>query len=451
MIDKIKKYIKENNLIKDGENIVIGFSGGPDSVMLLYALNELRKEYGYNLVTVHINHQLRGDEAVKDEEFSKDFANSLGVKCISFHMDVEGYAKEHKISVEDAGRRIRYEKFNEVLMKEFGSGVIAVGHHKNDDAETILLNLIRGAGGAGLSGISDKNKNVVRPLIHVTKGEIINFLKENKIPFVEDKTNFENDYIRNKIRNVLIPYVEEEINENFIDSLVRSSKILESNEEFLENYADGLNLICHERDYYKLNCKDFEKHHIAIQRKLILMAYEVIKGDRKDISFNNVESIRKIILSGSGEFYINDFMFYMAYGYLYLTHAEENKDLLDFTIKEKGKYDFGDFLIDVDIVENKGIKLKKNEFIFPIGLIEEGIVVRTRRDGDRIRLKNFTKKVKDIFIDSKVPKHLRDKIPILQYKNDIILITGLKRTHKYLVNSSDDYVIKIRLEENHVE
>lgn len=451
MIDKIKKYIKEQNLIKSGENIVIGFSGGPDSVMLLYALNELRKEFGYNLLTVHINHQLRGEDAVKDEEFSKDFSNSLGVKFISFHMDVNGYAKEHKISVEDAGRRIRYEKFNEVLKREFQSGVIAVGHHKNDDAETILLNLIRGAGGAGLSGISDKNKNIVRPLIDITKAEIINFLNENNIPFVEDKTNFENDYLRNKIRNVLIPYVESEINENFIDSLVRSSKILESNEEFLEDYADGLNLIVPERDYYKLNCKDFKKHHVAIQRKLILKAYEAIKGDRKDISFNNVESIRKIILSGSGDFYVNNFMFYMAYGHLYLTHLDENINIKDFIITEKGKYHFGNFLIEVDVVENKNIKLKKNEFVFPLELFEEGIVVRCRRDGDKIRLKNFTKKVKDIFVDAKIPKHLRGKIPILQYKNDIILVTGLKRTHNYKVCPNDDYVIKIRLEEKNVK
>ncbi len=451
MIDKIKKYIKEKNLIKSGENIVIGFSGGPDSVMLLYALNELKKEFGYNLITVHINHQLRAEDAVKDEGFSKDFSNSLGVKCISFHMDVNGYAKEHKISVEDAGRRIRYEKFNEVLKSEFQSGVIAVGHHKNDDAETILLNLIRGAGGAGLSGISDKNNNIVRPLINITKTEIINFLNENNIPFVEDKTNFENDYIRNKIRNVLIPYVESEINENFIDSLVRSSKILESNEEFLEDYADGLNLIGPERDYYKLNCKDFKKHHVAIQRKLILKAYEAINGDRKDISFNNVESIRKIILKGSGEFYINNFMFYMAYGHLYLTNLDDNINIVDFIIKEKGKYNFRNFLIEVSVVENNNIKLKKNEFIFPAELLEEGIVVRARRDGDKIRLKNFTKKVKDILIDLKVPKHLRGKMPILQYKDDIILIAGLKRTHNYKVCSNDDYVIKIRLEEKNVK
>ena len=450
MIDKIKKHIKENNLIEDGENIVIGFSGGPDSVLLLYALNELRKEYGYNLLAVHINHQLRGEEAVKDEEFSKDFSNSLGVKFISFNMDVSGYAKEHKISVEDAGRRIRYEKFHEVLEEEFGKGVIAVGHHKNDDAETVLINLIRGAGGAGLSGINSKRNNIVRPLIDITKGEILEFLKENKIPYVEDKTNFENDYLRNKIRNVIIPYIENEINENFIDSLTRSSKIIESNEDFLEDYVSNLNLISHERNYYKLNCKDFEKHHIAMQRKLILKAYESIKGDRKDISFNNVESIRKIILQNSGEFYINNFLLYMAYGYLYLTFKDEKKQE-EFIIREKGKYNFRDFIIKVDIVENKNIKLKKNEAIFPREFLDEGIVVRSRKPGDKIKLKNFTKKVKDIFIDSKVPKHLRDEIPILQYKDDIIWITGLKRSHNYLVEPSDDFVIKIRLEEKYVK
>lgn len=450
MIDKIKKHIKENNLIEDGENIVIGFSGGPDSVLLLYALNELRKEYGYNLLAVHINHQLRGEEAVKDEEFSKDFSNSIGVKCISFHMDVNGYAKEHKISVEDAGRRIRYEKFHEVLEEEFGKGVIAVGHHKNDDAETILINLIRGAGGAGLSGISSKSNNIVRPLIDITKGEILEFLKENKIPYVEDKTNFENDYLRNKIRNVIIPYIENEINENFIDSLTRSSKIIESNEDFLEDYVSNLNLISHERNYYKLNCKDFEKHHIAIQRKLILKAYESIKGDRKDISFTNVESIRKIILQNSGEFYINNFLLYMAYGYLYLIFKDEKKQE-EFIIREKGKYNFRDFIIKVDIVENKNIKVQRKEAIFPKEFLDEGIVVRSRKPGDKIKLKNFTKKVKDIFIDSKVPKHLRDEIPILQYKDDIIWITGLKRTHNYLVDLNDDFVIIIRLEDKYVK
>ncbi|MDO5018457.1 MAG: tRNA lysidine(34) synthetase TilS [Lagierella massiliensis] len=447
MIDKIEKYINENNLIKENENIVVGFSGGADSVLLLYALSELQKVHKYNIVSVHLNHQIREEDAIRDQKFAKDFSNSLGIKCFIFSVDIKKYATDNKISVEDAGRIVRYQKFREVLNNYFKKGVIAVGHHKNDDAETILLNLIRGSGSNGLSGIKPKNKEIVRPLLNLSKLEIKSYLHENKIPYVEDKTNFENDYIRNKIRNILIPTIEKDFNPNFVDALTRSSKILEEENDFLDKYVlDQLN-ICDSGFYSMLDIKNFSKYHLAVQRRIILKFYEIFKGNKKDITFNNIETIRELILYNKGEFYLEKYLFYLAYGYLYIVDLNKIPKTKTILIKSEGQYRFSNKVIKVKKVLNEEVKLYKNQVVFPTYLLEEGILLRSRRDGDKIRLKGYSKKLKDIFIDEKVPKHLRDLIPIFIYKNDIIWINGFRRVNKYFLDPKDDFMVMIEVED----
>ncbi len=447
MIERIENYIIKNNLIEDGENIIVGFSGGPDSVLLLYALNKLKAKHGYSLIAVHINHMIRDEEAKRDEEFAVDFSQSLGIRCITRSIPVIDIAKRDKISVEDAGRKVRYGTFNEILEEEFSKGIITVGHHKNDDAETIMLNLIRGAGTSGITGIINKNQNIVRPLLDISKKEIIEYLRENKLPFVEDKTNYEEDYVRNKIRNVLIPYIERELNPNFIDSLSRMATILSEEDKFLESYIKSLNLIQWDGKDIKIDISKFLDLSLAIQRRIILEAYGQLNGNKKDISFKNIQSIISIAKNGGGDFYLKDYMIYIASGYLYFIHLSKMISPKEMTIYEQGLYEFGNRLIDIQVIPKNNIDKDKNQEIFPIYLLNEGLSIRSRKNGDKIVLKGYSKKVKDIFIDEKLPKHLRDSVPIFQFRDDIIWIAGFRRSFKYMVNKEDEFVLKIRVEE----
>ncbi|HHX71057.1 MAG TPA: tRNA lysidine(34) synthetase TilS, partial [Gallicola sp.] len=291
IINKVENFIEKKNLISFGDKIIVGFSGGPDSVFLLYLLNSIRDKYNLELVAVHINHLIRENDAGKDEEFSREFANRLNIKFVSYKKDVVSFAKEKGLSVEDAGRRIRYNIFNREAKKLGTNTKIAVGHHKDDLVETIFLNFLRGSGSNGLVGIEEKNENIIRPILSIEKSEILNFLKANSVPYVEDYTNLENDYRRNKIRNELIPYIKENFNPNIINTLTNMSNIIKSEQEFIEEYTDSLNIIKKVNNNFYLNIEKLKKQSKAIQRNLVIKSYERLNGNRKDLSFENIEDI----------------------------------------------------------------------------------------------------------------------------------------------------------------
>ena len=237
ILEQVKNNIYTHDLIRDGDVIVIGLSGGPDSVFLLHALNELRetiqkeRKITYTLHAAHINHMIR-KEAGNDENLARDMANRLGVTFHLLQIDVENEAKRLKQGTEECGRNIRYEFFNHVK-KIVGATKIAVAHNAGDNAETIILNFIRGAGIVGLSGMDYITNDIIRPILDIPKESIIQYLDENNIAYAIDKTNLENDYTRNKIRNDLIKKIEKEYNPNIINALNRMAKINKYDNEII--------------------------------------------------------------------------------------------------------------------------------------------------------------------------------------------------------------------------
>ena len=238
MKQKIIETIKKYNLINSGDKIVLGVSGGPDSIAMLDILNQLKDEMNFEIYVVHVNHNIRGKDADEDEEYVKKYCEKYNIKCFSKKIDVPTIAKTKKIGTEEAGRKVRYEYFEEIL-KETKSNKIAIAHNKNDKVETIIMHLLRGSGISGLRGIEPiREEKFIKPLIECDRQEIENYCKENNLQPRIDKTNFENEYTRNKIRNIVIPYIKKEFNPNIIETITRLADVVSSEDDFIENVSN---------------------------------------------------------------------------------------------------------------------------------------------------------------------------------------------------------------------
>ena len=234
---KTLKFIQENNLIQENDNILVAFSGGPDSVFLLTILHKFSNLLKINLFAAHINHNLRGNESDKDQEFCHSFCSLLGVDCFSESVNVKTFAAENKLSIEESARELRYKAFSEIAEK-CNCSKIATAHNIGDNSETMLFNFLKGAGISGLKGIPVRRGNIIRPVLNINKEEIINYLKQEKIDFVIDSSNLESDFKRNFIRNKIIPLIKNEINPSFENALLNSSMILSSAEKIIDRHLD---------------------------------------------------------------------------------------------------------------------------------------------------------------------------------------------------------------------
>ena len=234
MEEKVLKTIKKFNLIEDRDKIVLAVSGGPDSISMLNILNNFKKEkiLNFDFCVAHVNHMIR-KEAKEDEMFVKAYCEKNDISFYSKSIDVKKLANNNKIGTEEAGRNARYEFFDEILRKT-NSDRIAIAHNKNDKAETIIMNILRGSGISGLKGIEAKRGKYIRPLIECERFEIEKYCEEKNLKPRIDKTNFENIYTRNKIRNVVIPYIEKEFNPNIIETLNRLSEVVSDEENYIE-------------------------------------------------------------------------------------------------------------------------------------------------------------------------------------------------------------------------
>jgi len=236
MLKTVRHTIKRFNMLDPGDGVLVGLSGGADSVALLAALAALRKELGISVFAAHVNHNLRG-AAQHDEEFARRICDGMGIPIAVFQADVAGYAAREKLSTEESGRKLRYQYMHQALEK-FGAVKIATGHHADDNAETILLNLFRGAGLKGLCGIPPVNGNIIRPLLEVSRKDIESYAQENGLPFIIDETNAESDYSRNYVRNKIIPVVQGHFGENVTATMAKNALGMRVDEEFLSAAAN---------------------------------------------------------------------------------------------------------------------------------------------------------------------------------------------------------------------
>ena len=310
MKEKVLQTIKKYNLIEDGDRIILGVSGGPDSISMLNILNELRNDkllqINFDIIVAHVNHLIR-EEAKDDEIFVKKFCEEIGIEFYSKSIDVQEIANNNKMSTEEAGRNARYEFFEEVL-KLTNSNKIAIAHNKNDKVETVIMNILRGSGISGLKGIEPiKSNKYIRPLIECERFEIEQYCKENHIEARIDRTNFENIYTRNKIRNVIIPYIQEEFNPNIITTIDRLSELVKEEDEYLDNEVKNKYeelKIEESKKEISLDLKKFNEQEKVIKSRLLLYTISKIFGSSKGIEKIHIEDVIKLCENNVGNKYL---------------------------------------------------------------------------------------------------------------------------------------------------
>lgn len=441
----VLKTVFDFNMLKKEDRVIVGLSGGADSCALLFALKELSKKIGFSLVAAHLNHSIRGEEAMHDLKFSEEIAKSLDVMFFSKIVNVPEYASKENISEEMAGRELRYSFFNELCQKK-NFNKIAVAHNKNDNAETVLMNLSRGAGAQGMSGIPPVNGIIIRPLIKTSRKEIEEYLQEKNVSYVIDSTNLEDIYCRNILRNNIFPQLNR-INDNCLNNIVKCSNIIFDEHSFLCEYSNELNALTLENDKtVNLDLNIFNSQHIAIKRTLIFNAIKLLNGNTLNFSSVHIESIISGCKTGSIIELPCGIYVIFEYNRIVFTKEKHSVDgyeyILTFpckiTVKETGltyEFEFVDTFLSSD----------NSQYINLDNVNLSKIILRTKQNGDTFIPSgmNGRKKIKSFFIDNKIPRYERNKYPLLILNNDIAAIIPLRVSDKYKADKNAKKILKI--------
>lgn len=440
LIKKIRAFILKNHLIEKGEKVVVGFSGGPDSVFLLEVLLKLKDEFSLELSLAHINHLLRGEESDGDEAFVRAVAERLNIPCFVRRQSMKEYARTHRLGEEEAGREIRYTFFNEVA-EETGADKVALAHNLDDEIETFMFRLMRGTSLKGLEGIPVRRERYVRPILNLYKGEIMEYLHKNDISYRIDSTNLKSDYTRNSIRLDLIPEIEGKYNTNFKEKIVNlMEEIGEVNSilkvdytKFLRDGALQWQEIEVLTDYEKRKILNsyLTEHKVEVSRKKLDSILTVMNsGGSKELSLGKKMKLKK------------------EYNKLYVSVDSENcmDENLQVELKVPGEARFGRYRVKA--VTGSCSVSGRESFTadIPLGTT---LKIRSRKPGDRITIsdKGATKKLKEIFINNKIPKEAREEIPIVTLEEEIVWIAGVRGNERYKVRKPDENSIKLIVEE----
>ena len=426
------------NLIESNDIIVVGFSGGPDSVFLVEMLKKLQCFFNFKIYLVHINHLLRGEDADSDEKFSFEYAKKNNLEIFIKRIHVKKIAKEIGKTLEEVGREERYKFFSEIYEK-VGANKIATAHNKDDQIETFLFRLTRGASLQGLEGIKTKNNNIIRPISEIYKKDILEYLNKNEIQYKIDKTNFENEFTRNSIRLDLIPFIEERYNIKFKDKIFSLiEEIRENNQNNslnLSDYTDSKNRILLEKIKFLSN----------FDRKNLLGLF--LNEKNIEVNRNKIDEINSLIKSnGTKKIDLNKtYRIVKNYTHLYIEEKREDNTINNSTIQLKipSEQVFNNFKISIEIAKNLDIPKEKNQYLLDT-LYNDIIEVRYRKEGDRIFLdENHSKKIKEIFIEQKIPKDIRDRIPIFLYNNNIFWIYNVKKAYIPRIDQDISKLVKV--------
>ena len=311
MKNKILGTIKKYNMIENGEKVVLAVSGGPDSICMLDILNDIKNDLSidlkFEIIVAHVNHMIR-EEAENDERYVKKYCEEKQIEFYSKSIDVKKIANNNKIGLEEAGRKERYNFFDEVLNKT-NAQKIAIAHNKNDNVETVLMHILRGSGINGLKGIEAKRGKYIRPLINCERNEIEEYCNEKNLQPKIDKTNFENEYTRNKIRNLLIPYIQKEFNPNIIKTIDRLSDLVTQEENYMDNQVKKIyeEILVDEKlkdKIIELDLKKFNTQEKVIKSRLILYTITRLFGNSKGIEKIHIEDILKLCDNNIGNKYL---------------------------------------------------------------------------------------------------------------------------------------------------
>ncbi len=464
-IKKVGETIIEHKMLEKSDAVLIGVSGGPDSVSLLHVFLWLAKIYALTLGVAHFNHRLRGEDADSDERFVSELAESNGVKCFTEKKDVYAFSKINRLSVEEAGRSLRYDFFYRV-MQNYGYNRLALGHHKNDNAEQVLMNIIRGSGTKGLSGIPPvRDGRIIRPLFRVDKKEIIAFLKKNQYPYVLDATNENRGHLRNRIRQELVPLLKTCYNNNIVDALDRLSDITRSENDWMETEAGDIFLriatVLNGNGRVDIPVDDLCRFHPALKKRLIRQAIGTVKGDLRRIGRLHIESILDILKSDSTSWLLDlpgsvtverekDTIRFYACGQYAKKNKGQNHLLFQYTVDRPGKFLIKETetVIDINILDDGEVSPvcfgEERVAYMDLDMVSFPLVIRNPLPGDRFTPLGMkgSQKLKKFFINRKIAREKRWKCPLLISDKEIIWIAGHQINERVKITPETRRVLK---------
>lgn len=438
------EYLIDDSFVSKNDRIAVGVSGGADSMLLLWGLIDKQKQTGFYLEVVNVNHHLRGKESDRDSMFVQEFCKKRKIDCKIIDVDVKKLKNDQKYTLEESARLARYDAFKKV-MKEDKLNKLFLAHHKNDQAETILMHIFRGSGLAGAVGIKNTD-TIFRPLLNLSKSEILELAKQHGIEFVQDESNADNDYSRNFIRNVILPQIET-VYPGVVNNIVLFGKRCEEVQNYILSLIDE-NLIEIKKNEVVINQNIFEKEKFIareylkkafealavfsdIEAKHISMIFELSKADvNKEISLPHSLIAKK------------------TYNGIKLLKQSKGKiDLNEFEFVKNGEIVFGDYCKIItkvvspdDVVYGEGLFVDSSK-------ISTSAVWRTRRLGDKFsKIGTGSKKLNDYFTNNKVDFELRDKIPILASGESVLVICGDDVSENVKIDANTDEIVKITFE-----
>ncbi len=444
--DKVLSALKEYSMLENTEKIVVGFSGGADSLCLLHLLNSLKNELNIKVIAAHINHGIRGEEAQSDADFAEDFCNKNGIDFKLLVADCVNEAKKTGETLEECGRRIRYNFFNSLCDEKCK---IATAHNCNDNAETVIFNVIRGSSFNGACGIPPVRDNIIRPLIYCTRKEIEGYCKENCLEYVTDSTNLSDDYTRNKIRHLILP-VMEEINSGAVNNVSSFSASAKDVTAFVTKQAENsLKTAKISEDIYDVSyLLSLDK---AVLKQAIVLAFN--KFSDRSLDSKKIDAIYNLLFQKGriqlfGDIYAeavkNKFRFFTM-----KTNQETTETIIDNIPFEQHN---GIYNIKISQYTNNSKKFNKLvlDNLIDCDKIVGKICLRTRREGDKFTFpkRKVTKSLKKLFNEFNIPVENRSSLPVLCDDLGVVWIYSVGVDERCSVDTDSSNIIFVRGEDN---
>jgi tRNA(Ile)-lysidine synthase len=460
---KVLNFIRDNHMIKEGESVLVGLSGGADSMALVTALYELRDILGISIFAAHVNHMIR-PEAGEDAAFSKEYCEKRNIPFYLFEEDVPEYSKKMHLTEEEAGRVVRYNVFSE-LVKDKKIDKVAVAHHQNDAAETFLLNLFRGTGIRGGSGIRPVRDNIIRPLLCVSRAEIEAYLEEKGLGYCTDATNQENDHTRNKLRNVVLPFVQGEVNSAAVDHIVRASREIGQAYDYIKEQADRVFDKCciDTAKEIRIDQHILSKEPEIIRRYVILKCFELIVPGRKDITSTHVDMIMNLMESTDGSASLNlpygikiervyDKLFFKKEVAAELSKEQKIYKMSNLEAGSEYVFDLGELgMANVKVISyNEKMLIPSDTYTkwFDCDRIQE-VIFRYREPEDFIYIEqgesSHKKKLSKFMTDEKIPVSCRDNIYVLAEGNHVLWIPGYRMSSSFKICKKTQKILAITI------
>jgi tRNA(Ile)-lysidine synthase len=449
LLKTVSRLIQEQELIVTGDRVLIAFSGGPDSTALSDILGKLCEEFKFQLAFFHLNHGLRGQEALRDQNFCVEWAKKRNFEIFIEQYDVKAYKKELSISLEEAARKVRYQKLKEVA-ELWKADKIALGHHRNDQVETILMNIIRGTGINGLRGMPIRNGKFIRPLLRTSLDEIHHYLEEQHLAFVIDSTNLDQSFLRNRIRNGLIPLLKQDYNAKIEEIIFRMGL----------NIQESLSIIPEEKwsiekkgRLFRLPVSSLVKTSDFKRRQGLIELINQVKGDTYHITRAHFKALEYIIKKGKGQTMLPEkISFWVDNGYIYGRRGElllGDIPNWSYILKIPGINKFEDIGLIIESFQKNipgQFDLKALWCEIDLDKCDLPLLVRNFLNGDRVVVNGKEKKLKTIFHGQGIPENWRKKVPILCDQKKILWIPGILLDERAQVqeNSKSIFIVSMR-------